>query len=337
MTHAPRPEATVSIRLFWPFARALADDPAGEGLLGNLLPPEFSDPDTRIPHRTTARLLENVAAKARRPGLGIRAGEQTDPADFDVVEHVARAAKTLGDAMRAMARYVRILHEAAEITIADVHGGLVEWRYRVTDGVRQPPAANEFCIAAALGFSRRNAVEQEPPMEIGFMHPRPPYAADYERLCANVKFDCHENVIVVRRERLETPLLRANRPLSGVFGRHAERLLKELEQRESVSGRVRAEVASQLRNGTVSMQLAARHLAMSAATLRRRLQDEGTTFSGIVDDLRRHLAEQYLSEPGTAVSEAAFLLGFASVTAFARAFRRWRGISPTEFRAARNV
>ena len=82
------------------------------------------------------------------------------------------------------------------------------------------------------------------------------------------------------------------------------------------------------------MQAVARRLAMSAATLRRRLEAEGSTFSDIVDQLRRDLAVQYLCEPGTGISEAAFLLGFSSVTAFTRAFRRWKGVSPTEYRNA---
>jgi AraC-like DNA-binding protein len=331
----PERDTTLSIRLLWPFTRVLGSDPRGRELLARTgLPSMFSDPDARVSHFAAMQMLETLAEEVAEPGFGLRAGAQMDPADFDVVEHVARAMSTLGEAMNAMARYIRILHDAAEITITPVSGDLVEWRYRVTDGVRQPAAASEFCVAAALGFSYRNTATYEAPVEVRFIHDPPSHAADYARLCNKVTFNARETAIVIRRERLEVPLLRASRPLSSVFAGHAQRLLDELRHRESVSGRVRAEVASQLRKGAVSMQAVARRLAMSAATLRRRLEAEGSTFSDIVDQLRRDLAVQYLCEPGTGISEAAFLLGFSSVTAFTRAFRRWKGVSPTEYRNA---
>ena len=81
------------------------------------------------------------------------------------------------------------------------------------------------------------------------------------------------------------------------------------------------------------MELMAGRMAMSVPTLRRRLDQEGTTFSDIVDEIRKELAERYLREPSMAVSEVAFLLGFSSESAFHRAFRRWTGIAPSEYRA----
>jgi AraC-like DNA-binding protein len=72
---------------------------------------------------------------------------------------------------------------------------------------------------------------------------------------------------------------------------------------------------------------------MSVATLRRRLEEESITFSGIVDDVRQGLSKQYLGDQALSVTEIAFLLGFSSVTAFGRAFKRWTGVSPVAFRA----
>jgi AraC-like DNA-binding protein len=73
---------------------------------------------------------------------------------------------------------------------------------------------------------------------------------------------------------------------------------------------------------------------MSVATLRRRLGDEGTTHSELLDEVRRELAAKYLGDMSLAISEVAFLLGFSHVTAFYKAFRRWsNGVTPAEFRA----
>jgi AraC-like DNA-binding protein len=148
-----------------------------------------------------------------------------------------------------------------------------------------------------------------------------------------VTYGAPYNGFVFRRERLSVPLAQSNPRMQNAFELHAKQLLERLKHRAGVAGRVREEVASQLGSGPVSMESTSRRLAMSVATLRRRLEEEGTTFSEVVEELRKHLAEQYLTEPRPAISEIAFLLGFSDVASFDRAFKRWRGVSPRKFRA----
>jgi AraC-like DNA-binding protein len=74
---------------------------------------------------------------------------------------------------------------------------------------------------------------------------------------------------------------------------------------------------------------------MSRRTLERRLSEEGTTYRDLVEGLRRGLAEQFLVEPRVAIAEVAFLLGFSEASAFHRAFKRWTGKTPTDYRRAR--
>ncbi|HVK77274.1 MAG TPA: helix-turn-helix transcriptional regulator [Kofleriaceae bacterium] len=76
----------------------------------------------------------------------------------------------------------------------------------------------------------------------------------------------------------------------------------------------------------------ARRLGMSERTLQRRLKDEGTTFAVLVDEVRTDLARMYLADDRLAVYEVAFLLGFSEPSAFNRAFKRWLGTSPREYR-----
>jgi AraC-like DNA-binding protein len=71
---------------------------------------------------------------------------------------------------------------------------------------------------------------------------------------------------------------------------------------------------------------------MSTSTLGRRLEREETTFRDLLDDLRKQLATQYLTNPDLELAEVALLLGFSQSTAFHRAFRRWTGQTPAEFR-----
>lgn len=336
MTLYPPPKETcVSIRLVWPFARLLGTDSRAIEILSatGVGIEDFPNPDTRVPHRTVMAMLEETVQRLGDPLIGLKAGQLVDPGDFDVLEQAARSAPNLGEAMQCMARYYRLIHEGSELQIVDL-GETVEFRFRITDGVRQSSAANDYVLSTAIAFGRRNIGEYTPPLEIRFAHPEPAYASEYARyFSSKISFGARVNTMVMHRSRLSAPMLRSSPRMQAAFEHQAQQLMEKLDDRQSVKGRVREDVAEQFRMGAVSMHATARRLAMSVATLRRRLEEEGTTFSALVDDLRKDLAEKYLAEPRSAISEIAFMLGFSNVTAFGRAFKRWAGQSPTEYRA----
>jgi AraC-like DNA-binding protein len=130
-------------------------------------------------------------------------------------------------------------------------------------------------------------------------------------------------------------MLDANPGMRAAYELHASRLLEQLRPSDTLTSRVRQLLVEQLRAGNVGMDTIATKVAMSTSTLRRRLAEEGTTHTTLLDELRSELAEKYLTDPALAIGEIAFLLGFSHVTAFYNAFRRWRGTTPAEFRAAR--
>jgi AraC-like DNA-binding protein len=78
----------------------------------------------------------------------------------------------------------------------------------------------------------------------------------------------------------------------------------------------------------------ARSLGLSPRSLQRRLADEGTRYNDLVDEVRRQFAELYLARPRLAVSEVAYLVGFTDPSAFFKAFRRWTGLTPSDYRAS---
>ncbi|MFP5355538.1 MAG: helix-turn-helix transcriptional regulator [Gemmatimonadota bacterium] len=104
---------------------------------------------------------------------------------------------------------------------------------------------------------------------------------------------------------------------------------------ESTAGRVRREVGASLATGEPRLQAVARRLAMSERTLHRRLAGEGASFTAIVDEVRRERAKLLLEDRKLSSSEIAFLLGFAEPATFIRAFRRWTGETPHEWRQGR--
>lgn len=120
-----------------------------------------------------------------------------------------------------------------------------------------------------------------------------------------------------------------------VFEGDARRRLHELAARGGVSGRVLAFLGRRLRGAVPSLAEVASELAMSERSIQRSLTEEQTSYRQLVGDVRKHLAVEHVSRPGTSTTDVTFLLGFSEPSAFTRAFRRWTGTAPTAFRAAR--
>ncbi len=296
---------------------------------------DFADPDTRIRHSAAMELIERAVARVGDPSLGLRAGEQLEAGDLDVLEYATRSCANLREAIHCTSRYMYLMHTAQEALLFE-DGERAIWELRITDHVPQPPAANDFALAAACSYARRYTGQRNVLREVHFRHPVATDEARYARFFdgATIKLGAPHNALVFARHHLDSPMSHANPGLQAAFEMHASAMLERLRRSEGVVGRVRQLLVEQLRAGDVSMSTVARRLAMSVATLRRRLSEDGTSHSELLDEVRRELAKKYLADMSLAISEVAFLLGFSHVTAFYKAFRRWsNGATPAEFRA----
>jgi AraC-like DNA-binding protein len=161
---------------------------------------------------------------------------------------------------------------------------------------------------------------------------------EYERTFSGrrVVFDAAFNGFTFEKDFLSAPMKTADAKLHHVLRAHAELVLSELPRTESLTQRVRDQVAQQLTRGGPSAEEVARELHMSRRTLSRKLLAEGTNFTDLLDDMRRRSALRYVADRELGLSEIAFLLGFSQTGAFHRAFKRWTGQTPLEYRRARS-
>ncbi len=329
----PSPEPSFSVRLLWPFARLLGTDPRAAELLHELrLSPDDLVLDQRIACSTAFAALERAVAWLDDPQLGLRAAAYVDEGTFGVLERAASQAKDLGAAIDVMSRHLRVINEAAEVW-RTVHGPLAYFRY--TPLLPHPPAANDLAIASSLSFMRRHCAARIEVREVWLMHARPDYADAYMTLLETpVRFLMPTNAIVFDANALERPMRTASPALAAAFERQATELSRGMAQRGRLAHRVRERLVAQLADGAIDMDSVARSLRQSTPTLRRKLQAEGASFSDILEEVRKEAAERYLLKTSTTVTEIARLLGFSHVRAFTRAFQRWTGKTPSEFRSA---
>lgn len=327
-------EPTISIRLVWPFTRVLGGYSLELSIIqgAGLKRSEFADPDTRIPSRLALELLRVSIEKSGDPALGLHAAELIEPGDLDVVEYAARHCPTAREGIQCAARLVRLLDESMEIDLFE-EGDLAYWRFLRSSAVQQPPGVAEFMVAVNVVVARRLVRIQMLPQAVHFTHEVATNPSEYQRFFGcPIRLGQEYNEIVLTRAELDVPLPLADADLRAAFEQHGEQLLSRLPTAESIGSKVRRLTVAALGEGQFGMDVVAKKLHMSVATLRRRLREEGTTHSRILNDLRFEMAKRYLRRPDLAVSEIAYKLGFSHVNAFHKAFKRWTGCAPLEYR-----
>lgn len=169
--------------------------------------------------------------------------------------------------------------------------------------------------------------------DVWFQHPPPRDVTAHERFFGcPVRFSAPETRLVLATDIMNRPPRSRDPGLNAYLDRHALALSATLAERSTLAERVRLLLGPLLRGGEPSQSEIARKLGMSERTLQRRLRDEGRSFADVLDGVRRELAARYLGDPRLTIYEVAFLLGYAEPSSFHRAFRRWTGEGPREFR-----
>lgn len=291
------------------------------------------DPDGRLSNAQAGALWRKAFELSKDPDLALHAVEILPRGAYRVLEFLAWNAPTVGEALIKVSNYFPLINSAVRLPIA--LGGR-----QVTLGVEAPsnPALitrpyAEYTLAAIYLRTRLAAEEPYRLLRVDFSQPRPPSVREHERIFAcPVRFGSPSCQMVIAREVWDSPRRGSDPALFEILDAHAKMLLGRLPDDASHAGRVREAIRAELRGGDPRLATIAGRLAMSSRTLQRRLRDEGVVFNDVVDDLRWSAARSYLSQGDIAATEVAHLLGFSSQSSFNRAFKRWSGLTPTEFR-----
>ena len=278
-------------------------------------------------------MWEAIQRRLGRPDAALVLAQHYAPADYALLGFATTNSATVGEGLAHAARYLRLWTDDPVLELRDA--GLVRLSYRA----RSPDRPGKRCVtegalAEIVQAARLATGQQLGPLEIRFGHPGPADTRLYEAyFLAPVHFDQPVTELRFAPAQLAIPLPTANPELGRMLRELANASLARLPAIDSLFDQLRALIAEELQQGVPDMARLARRLAMSPRTLRRRLVDEGTTFSEVLDETRAALARQYVCERRLPLSQVAFLLGFSETSAFNRAFKRWTGAPPLKYRA----
>lgn len=295
------------------------------------------DPDARVSHERVVRLWNIATDVTGDPDFGLRASRLMEPGALGVLEYAFRKSATLIEGVTRVARYFRLNHDLATIEpVAD--GERLRLEHRLPGARTLPRAAVDFILSNPVSLIRDCTDDAVQPIEVwvDYAPPANTSALDEHFRCP-VRFLRGRRALVFAAADRDAPLRQSEPGLCAILDAHARQMLDALPPAGSLTDRVRELLAAELCGGDPTSQGIARRLKMSVRTLHRRLSDEGTSHKQLLDGLRRELAATYLRERAVAISEVAYLLGFSEPSAFHRAFKRWTGMTPVEWRRSRSV
>ena len=287
--------------------------------------------EERIAFSDYDRMLARAVSLIEDPAIGLRSSGFLHPSHLGALGHAWLASSTLRSAFLRAERYGRMFNEQVSMSVEELHGRL-RLSYRMLVQPASPDPLYDSLLASLLKLARFNFGPGLKPLQVDLERRKPDDPqAWYEMFGDTVRFGSSDNALAFRISDVDKPLTGSNSELVAVHEEVIKRHLLKLD-RQSVANHARIKLMDQLPSGRVTEEDLANSLNMSKRTLHRKLRDQGTTFRSLLTQVRKDLARFYIQNLDYSITEIAFLLGYADISAFSRAFKSWFGQTPTELR-----
>ena len=289
------------------------------------------DPDGEVTLETMRLFWQSAYAETKNPYLAMEAGIRAVHGSYKTIDYLLLAATTLGDGLGRFVEHFRLINTWLNFELQeDAKGHHVVLASKIGP---VPFPAVEITFAVLTERIRLMIGPVWAPTSVSFLHTTqgdPAYYRGFFR--CPVAFGAEEAKLTIDAASWEAPIASGDEGLFRVLTNHAELLSADRPIPDDLVARARAEILRVLGNGEPEIEEIADTLAVSARTLQRRLSDRDLTYSRLVDEVREDQGRKLVSGGAMSLSEVAFFLGYSDQSAFTRAFKRWTGQTPREFR-----
>lgn len=295
---------------------------------------QFDDPDLRIPYLAASVLLARCTEATQCEHFGLRVGQRAGPSTLGVAGFMLSSAPDVRTALQGLVRHLD-LHDDGGVPFFEATGDVCLLGYAIHQhGAAATGQIYDISVAIACNILRALCGRHWRASEVLLAHRPPRDPLPYLRFFdAPLRFDAEQSAIVFPARWLE------HRPASAdpLLHRHLEAEASALHaQRDAgVVRDLRRLLRKLLSTRKTSITVVARQLGMHERTLNRRLRAEGTTFQREYEEVRYTAALQMLADSGMTLARIAAALDYADASAFNRAFKRWAGVTPAQWRAQR--
>lgn len=297
-----------------------------------LAPPDISDPGSRIPVTKIQKIWKIAAEQTKDDTFGLTYASYFQPAVLHGLGLAWLTSSTLKDSFHRLIRYQRVISTLSRFSMEENRSDycIVFDHEDLESGFEDISSDAVIC-----SFYKMCNISMGPsivPKAVTMKRPTPLCQERFNSFFGvEVQFNSSRDCIVFDREFLETIQPAANAELARMNDQIVIDYLRKLN-RDDIAIQVQSTLIEQLPSGLPSQKDTASALNMSTRNLQRRLHEKGSSFKQLLNKTREELAVNYLKESNKPIIEIGFLLGYVDASNFARAFRRWQGVSPQQFR-----
>jgi AraC-like DNA-binding protein len=293
----------------------------------------LQDVEARVPIQVQFALLELFARRLADPALPVRIATLARVEDHDLFGFLVLSSTSGREALQRVVRYGALISDSGAWAVAfDADAVRVRWR-------REGPRTlghrldNELAAAAFLHGVRLALARPVAAQWVGFRHAAPESTRAHDEFFgATIEWGADADGFDLPPWILDVAPRGASAALGSFLAAQADAALERVPLSDDAADQVRRAIEQELPDGPPSMARVARRLGCSERTLRRQLDLGGTGFRALVDGVRRDRAIALLRRGRDPLSQISFVLGFSDQSAFTRAFRRWCGKAPSDFR-----
>lgn len=297
--------------------------------LANFLQPK--EADKRVPIEFLIGIYE-LAEEKLQPGFGLRQGRQLTTSDYGTLGLSWKTCLKATDVLKNVKRYMVLVTNNGSVTLEE-HDGLLKLilhRDVHRSGIK---TANEASFVMLVNILHEVTGKNIKPIAVNFKHSfaNNSYFSSY--FDCPVHFNATENELIFTAEALNVSTLKADEFIHEFL---VERMEQEKLQLAVLTDLFTSEINKLLKesmpSGIPSIMQVSEYLGMSPRTLKRRLADRNLTFRGLIQQQQQETATELLKNTSKSIGEIAFLTGFSEQSAFNRAFKRWTGKTPNQYR-----
>ncbi|CAM3271652.1 AraC family transcriptional regulator [Pseudomonas floridensis] len=290
-------------------------------------PQSLNDPDATFTADATAKLWQLAVQASQDPALGLRVSRFVSPTTFHALGYTLVASGSLREVFERIVRYHSMAEDSLELDFRSV-GERYEFRFSAPPSCQLPTHELLDAFAAIYVRTCRNRLGRNyAPLALHLRRPAPDYPQPWHELFrAPLFFSAQENLLEFACDDFDSHLDDGPIVLSEQVP-NAEPLPSLIWEQ-----RVRSAIETLLPDGEPSAESIAEALHLSPRSLQRHLADEGCRYDLLLNQCRQNLALLHMNDPHSSLSEVAYLLGFSDTDSLSRAFKRWTGMTPGQYR-----
>jgi len=301
-------------------------------------PSVLEDQQAHLSYQDATELRAHVLSNIENEAIALHVGENIPIGELGVVDYIVTSSLSFSKAMENLCHYFRLIaHPSIVLNYSEQNdiGQLEYGNLRLLSDQQRffEQQSVEFTFSTTISRIRAMTKMNISPKSVSFRHLKPGYFKEYEKLFqAPIRFGASKNLLIFGEDIVNLRLNNVDTRLHQILRSVADEMIGQLPETSGVTHQVLQILKNETHERESNVGSVAKKLIMSTRSLHRKLKQENTSFTLLRDQLRCEFAQSMLVDQKLTITDISFLLGFSQPSAFNRAFKRWTGFNPQQFR-----